>query len=58
VVVPVPAASVARGVASPADISMDSSALERDMGLRMTPFAVGVHAALGLGLEGPATATD
>jgi dTDP-4-dehydrorhamnose reductase len=34
-IVPVPAASVARPVASPADISMDSGALEADLGVRL-----------------------
>lgn len=34
----VPAASVARGVASPSDISMDSSLLEHSLGMTMTPI--------------------
>ena len=33
-----PAASVDRGVASPADISMDSSRLEAELGWALTPF--------------------
>ena len=33
-----PAASVDRGVASPADISMDSSRLEGELGWALTPF--------------------
>ena len=35
----VPAASVSRPVASPPDISMDSSRVEGELGLRLTPFA-------------------
>lgn len=33
-----PASSVDRPVASPADISMDSSRLEEELGIKLTPF--------------------
>lgn len=33
-----------RPVASPADISMDVSRLQQDLGLRMTPFKEALHA--------------
>jgi dTDP-4-dehydrorhamnose reductase len=42
-IVPVPAASVDRGVASPSDISMDSSELEERLGWSMTRFSDGLH---------------
>jgi nucleoside-diphosphate-sugar epimerase len=37
-VLPGSAASVARTCATPADISMDSSAVQRQLGIRLTPF--------------------
>lgn len=38
-IVAAPSASVSRPFASPADISMDSSALQRDLGLTFRPMA-------------------
>ena len=53
VIVPVPAASVARPVASPADISMHSGALEADLGVRLR----GMSEALA-DVYGPPVAAD
>ncbi len=46
-VLPVPAVSVARGVASPADISMDSQLLAQHTGVRTTRFADALPHCLG-----------
>ena len=44
----VPAASVQRAVASPADISMDVSLMRTDLGLEPTSFAQAVRLSFGL----------
>ena len=44
----VPSASVSRPVASPADISMDSSLAQTELGLTLTPFAEAVRRAFKL----------
>jgi hypothetical protein len=44
----VPAASVSRPVASPPDISMDSSRATAELGLQLTPFAEAVRRAFAL----------
>ena len=41
-IIPAPSSSVNRGVASPADISMVSTALEEALGMRFTPFSEGL----------------
>ena len=41
----VPSASVARPVASPADISMDCSRAQSELGLALTPFTEAVRRA-------------
>ena len=41
----VPAASVARPVASPPDISMDCTRAQKELGLTLTPFAEAVRRA-------------
>lgn len=38
-IISAPSSSVNRGVATPADISMSSQKLERDLGLSLTPFS-------------------
>ena len=44
----VPSATVARPFASPADISMDSSRVQAELGLKLTPFAEAVRRAFKL----------
>lgn len=46
-IVPAPSASVSRGVASPADISMCSDRLVQALGVTLTPFEQAVRASLG-----------
>ncbi|GAQ82491.1 Rossmann-fold NAD(P)-binding domain-containing protein [Klebsormidium nitens] len=40
---PVPAASVSRGVVSPADISMNVERIQQELGISLTPFVTGVQ---------------
>ena len=43
----VPSASVPRPVASPADISVDVSRVQAELGLRLTPFPEALRAIFG-----------
>lgn len=49
-ILPAPSASVQRGVASPADISMDTALLRAALGVQLTPFAA---ALVQIGFSGP-----
>ena len=50
-VLPGSAASVARTCATPADISMDSSAVQRQLGIRLTPFGEALKQIFGSGSQ-------